>query len=116
MPIVLEEGLAYLVYHRYCNTEVACFSLSYPQIRQLLELSHEDYNSLHDKRVAAYTGVYIARLLGLESIRELLLRARDAGHEKLPVPWIIEAMVKTDVVRREAASNPSLSATTSHVR
>jgi hypothetical protein len=116
LPIVLEEGLAHLAFHKYTNTRVTYYSLSYLQIRQLLELSLEDYNAMNESRVAIYTGVYIVRLLGLESIRELLLRARDAGREKIPVPWIIDAMLKADPVRREAASNPSLSATSSPVR
>lgn len=93
LPIVLEEGLAQLAFHKYSDIGI---SPDEPVLDAgtALSLTHEEYNSLEDQRPATYTGVLIAQRLGVSRLRGLAMRARAAGEVEIPSQWIIEALAE----------------------
>jgi len=91
LPIVIEEGLAQLAFHKYSNMEVPVGEVVLDAIAAL-SLSHEEYNSLKDPRPATYTGVVMAQRLGVVRLRGLAMRAHEAGEKTIPSQWIVDAL------------------------
>jgi len=56
LPIAVEEGFAQLAFHKYSSTEIPVSSFGSDEIAHALQLSHEEYNALPDKRAATYAG------------------------------------------------------------
>ncbi|HEX6882312.1 MAG TPA: hypothetical protein VF530_02965 [Planctomycetota bacterium] len=96
LPIVIEEGLAMVAFHRFSATDPPSASLGDCDIAGVLRLTHEEYNKHPDVRSVTSCGVAIAQDLGLERLRELCRRAHQDGLETLPVDWVLEALASAE--------------------
>lgn len=109
LPIVIEEGLAQIAFHKYSATEVS-LDEAVLDAASALSMSHEEYNGLENRRAATYTGVFMAQRLGVDRLRGLALHADEAGEETIPSQWIIDALVEA----WEADGRPSCPASRWH--
>jgi hypothetical protein len=108
LPFVLEEGIAYLAYFEYNDLEIPPSSAGDEEIARMLLLTHDEYKSLEEKLPTIYAATHVARDLGLQNIRELVLRARRDGYETVPVEWVIDALAKVAEAREaERATDPA---------
>jgi len=102
LPIAIEEGLAQLAFHKYSDTEPPLEEATLDAV-SVLSISHEEYNCLQDKRPATYTGALIAQRVGVDRLRRLAMRAREAGETAIPHEWIVQAL--TEAWRAEVAAS-----------
>jgi hypothetical protein len=94
LPIVVEEGLAQIEFHKNTNTVVPIEEADTQNPAWALDLTHEQYNASENRRASTYTGLHVAQQLGMDGLRSLALRAAKKNYETIPTAWIIEALAR----------------------
>lgn len=96
LPIVLEEGLCYLLEYGMNGYERVTFrgSLPDPVAEELVTMSLTEFNAQEDDASlsAVFMSMYLSASLGLAGLQELALEAERAGHATIPADAILEAL------------------------